>query len=81
MSEFTYSEARKKKLSALLDSARSEEVIIKRRGVEIFTIVSKSPKDISLVDVQGVKTKATTDDILDAIQSSRSGESKLLTRN
>ncbi|PIE64926.1 MAG: prevent-host-death protein [Desulfobacterales bacterium] len=80
MRVFTYSEARQK-LSAVLDLARSEEVIIKRRGGEIFTIVSKSPKDISPFDVQGVKTKATTDDILDAIQSSRSGESKLTTQN
>ncbi len=80
MRVFTYSEARQK-LSAVLDLARSEEVIIKRRGGEIFTVVSKSPKEISPFDVQGVKTNATTDDILDAIQSSRSGESKLTTQN
>ncbi len=80
MRVFTYSEARQK-LSAVLDLARSEEVIIKRRGGELFTVVSRSPKDISPFDVQGVKTNATTDDILDAIQSSRSGESKLTTRN
>ncbi|PIE74455.1 MAG: prevent-host-death protein [Deltaproteobacteria bacterium] len=79
MRVFTYSEARQK-LSAVLDLARSEEVIIKRRGGEIFTVFSKSSKNISPFDVQGIKTGATTNDILDAIQSSRSGESKLTTK-
>ncbi len=80
MRVFTYSEARQK-LSAVLDLARSEEVIIKRRGGEIFTIVSRAPKEISPFDVQGVKTDATTDDILDAVQSSRSGENKRTPQN
>ncbi|PIE89451.1 MAG: prevent-host-death protein [Acidobacteria bacterium] len=80
MRVFTYSEARQK-LSAVLDLARSEEVIIKRRGGEIFTVASRSSKDTSPFDVQGVKTNATTDDILDAIQSSRSGESELTTQD
>lgn len=69
MKVYTYSEARQK-LSAVLDIAKSEEVIIKRRGGEsfkiIFTKTSKSP-----FDVAGVKTKATTKDILDAVRESR----------
>ena len=69
MKVYTYSEARQK-FSMVLDLAKSEDVIIKRRGGETFKIVffksSKSPFDVS-----GVKTKATTKDILDAIKESR----------
>jgi len=69
MKVYTYSEARQK-LSEVLDIARSEEVIIKRRGGETFTLVfKKSPK--SPFDVPGIKTKATTKDIIDAVRESR----------
>ncbi|MCG8639084.1 MAG: type II toxin-antitoxin system Phd/YefM family antitoxin [Desulfobacterales bacterium] len=69
MKVYTYSEARQK-LATVLDLAKSEEVIIKRRGGETFKIVfSKSSK--SPFDVAGVKTKATTKDILDAVKESR----------
>lgn len=40
MKVYTYSEARQK-LSTILDMARSEEVIIKRRGGELFKVVFK----------------------------------------
>ncbi|HHD82473.1 MAG: type II toxin-antitoxin system Phd/YefM family antitoxin [Candidatus Heimdallarchaeota archaeon] len=69
MKVYTYSEARQK-LSKVLDIARSEEVIIKRRGGETFTLVfKKSPK--SPFDVPGIKTRATTKDIIDAVRESR----------
>jgi len=69
MKVYTYSEARQK-LSEVLDIARSEEVLIKRRGGETFTLVlKKSPK--SPFDVPGIKTKATTKDIIDAVRESR----------
>ena len=69
MRVYTYSEARQK-LSKVLDIARSEEVIIKRRGGETFTLVfKKSPK--SPFDVPGIKTRATTKDIIDAVRESR----------
>jgi len=68
MKVYTYSEARQK-LSKVLDIARSEEVIIKRRGGETFTLVlRKLPK--SPFDVPGIKTKATTKDIIDAVRES-----------
>jgi len=74
MKVYTYSEARQK-LSTVLDIAKSEEVIIKRRGGETFQIIfSKSHK--SPFDVAGVKTKATTKDILDAVKDSRAGGRK-----
>lgn len=69
MKVYTYSEARQK-FSTVLDIAKSEEVIIKRRGGETFKIIfTKSPK--SPFDVAGVKTKATTKDILGAVKESR----------
>lgn len=69
MKVYTYSEARQK-FSEVLDIAKSEAVIIKRRGGETFKIIfTKSLK--SPFDVPGIKTKATTKDILDAINESR----------
>lgn len=71
MKVYTYSEARQK-FSMVLDIARFEDVIIKRRGGETFKIIfTKSPK--SPFDVAGIKTKATTKDILNAVKESRSG--------
>ena len=71
MKVYTYSEARQK-FSTVLDTAKTEDVIIKRRGGESFKIIfTKSPK--SPFDVAGVKTKATTKDILDAVKESRAG--------
>ena len=70
MKVYTYSEARQR-LSEVLNIARTEEVVIKRRGGEAFSITfKKSPK--SPFDVPGIKTRATTKDILDAIKESRS---------
>jgi hypothetical protein len=51
--------------------ARQEEVLIKRRGGETFSLIRKSPRQ-SPFDVPGVKTRATTRDILEAIAESRS---------
>jgi prevent-host-death family protein len=69
MKVYTYSEARQR-LSNILNIARTEEVVIKRRGGETFSIIfTKSAK--SPFDVPGIKTKATTNDILDAVKKSR----------
>jgi prevent-host-death family protein len=70
MKVYTYSEARQK-FSTVLDIAKYEDVIIKRRGGETFKIIfTKSPK--SPFDVAGIKTKSTTKDILNAVKESRS---------
>lgn len=66
---FTYTEARKR-LAELLDIALTEEVIIRRRSGEMFLLVSKK-NEISAFDVPGIKTRATTEDILNAIRDSR----------
>lgn len=74
MKAYTYSEARQK-FSEILDIARSEEVIIRRKGREEFIIRYKNmPK--SPFDVSGIKTKASTKDILDAVRESRSEASE-----
>jgi hypothetical protein len=70
MKVFTYSEARKR-LARVLDMARKEEVLIKRRGGETFSLTRKPPRQ-SPFDVPGVKTRATTRNILEAIAESRS---------
>jgi hypothetical protein len=70
MRVFTYSEARKH-LARVLDMARKEEVLIKQRNGETFGLVRKVPRQ-SPFAVPGVKTRATTRDILEAIAESRS---------
>jgi prevent-host-death family protein len=74
MKVYSYSQARQN-LSELLNRAKSEEVLIRRRGGEVFKIVpqrsGKSP-----FDVPGVKTKARTSDILAAIREVRSRRTK-----
>mmetsp|Transcript_12517 Transcript_12517/g.6220 ORF Transcript_12517/g.6220 Transcript_12517/m.6220 type:complete len:80 (-) Transcript_12517:63-302(-) len=69
MKVYTYSEARQR-LADVLNIARTEEVLIKRRGGEIFSIIFKKSKK-SPFDVPGIKTKATTKDILEAVRESR----------
>jgi len=74
MKVYTYSEA-KQRLSEVLNIARNEEVIIKRKGGESFSVIYRKPQK-SPFDVPGIDTKATTDDILDAIRDSRERFSK-----
>jgi len=69
MKVYTYSEARQR-FADILNTAKSEEVIIKRRGGETFSIIFKKSKK-SPFDVPGIQTKATTKDILAAVRESR----------
>lgn len=69
MKVYTYTEARKR-LASVLDEAKREEVIIRRRNGDQFSVALR-PKDRSPFDVPPVKSKATTQDILDAIRESR----------
>ena len=70
MKVFTYSEAHQN-LSKLLNIAQKEEVEIRRRDGTIFSLISKRKKGKSPFDVSGIKTKATTKDILRAVRESR----------
>lgn len=72
MQVFTYSEARQN-LSKLLKLAQKEEIQICRRDGALFSLRAKKKKQASPFDVPGIKTKATTQDILDAVRESRTG--------
>ncbi len=74
MRVFTYSEARKR-LAMVLDTARTEEVLIKRRGGELFSLRAAA-KSNSAFDVPGIQTRATTADILAAVRESRARDAK-----
>jgi hypothetical protein len=65
---YTYSDARQK-LAELLERAKKEDVIIKRKD-GLFR-VKAMPSIKSPLDVPGVDTLATTDDILSAIREGR----------
>ena len=69
MKVYTYSEARQR-LASILNIARTEEVIIKRRSGETFSIIFRKSEK-SPFDVSGIQTKATTKDILSAVKESR----------
>ena len=69
MKVYTYSEARQR-FAEILNIARDEDVIIQRRGGEAFTITFKKTSR-SPFAITGIKTKATTADILQAIKDSR----------
>lgn len=70
MKVFTYSQARQA-LATVLDTARKEEVLIARRGGDTFVVTYKTTS-ASPFDVPGIRTQATTQDILEAIRESRS---------
>jgi len=69
MKRYTYSQVRQR-LSEVLDTARTEEVLITRRGGDTFRLTCRTtPK--SPFDVPGMKTNASTGDILAAVRESR----------
>ena len=70
MKVFTYSEARQN-LAKLLVLAQEEEIEIRRRDGTVFLLTAKKEQATSPFDVPGIKTKATTRDILDAVRESR----------
>ncbi len=70
MKIYTYSQARNR-LADILEESKSEEVIIKRRKGDMFSIVPKTPRTRSPFDVPGLKTKITKEEILEAIRESR----------
>ena len=72
MKVFTYSEARQN-LSKLLQLAQKEEIEIRRKDGSVFSLKTKSKKQASAFDISGIKTKAKTQDILDAVTESRKG--------
>lgn len=72
MKVFTYSEDRQN-LSKLLNIAQDEEVEIRRKDGIIFSLKLKKYKAKSPFDIPGIKTKVTSQDILNVIRDSRKG--------
>lgn len=70
MRVFTYSEARQN-LAKLLRLAQSEEVRIRRKDGSIFSLREQVDPEKSPFDVPGIKTRATSEDILEAVRESR----------
>lgn len=72
MKVFTYSEARQN-LSKLLQLAQKEEIEIRRKDGSVFSLRTKNKRAKSPFDVSGIRTNATTQDIIDAVRESRMG--------
>ena len=72
MKVFTYSEARQH-LSDVLNIAQNEEVEIRRRDGQVFSIVSKKIISDSPFDIGGIETNVKGSDILNAVKESRAG--------
>ena len=70
MRVYTYSEARQN-LAEVLDRAKTEEVVIKRRDGDTFVLTYKklqsSPFDVPGIDIPGL----TAEDIVEAVRYSR----------
>ncbi len=72
MKVYSFSEAQQK-FAKVLGLARNEKAMIKKQTGELFSIVYKHASS-SPFDVKGVKTRATTNDIMEAVEASRSAE-------
>ena len=71
MQVFTYSEARQNLAKLLTLANHEEEVQIRRRDGSVYTLQAKKMHKSSPFAVAGVKTGATTNDILETIAASR----------
>ncbi len=70
MKVYTYSQAREK-LAAILEESKSEEVVIRRRKGDMFSIAPKTPSRRSPFNVPGLNKKMTRKEILEALRESR----------
>jgi len=62
-------------LATVLNMARKEQVLITRGGGDAFLVTYKTSLK-SPFDIPGIKTKASTKDILNAVRKSRSRDLK-----
>lgn len=70
MKIYTYSQARDK-LADILEESKGEEVVIRRRKGDMFSIAPKLPSRRSPFDVLGLNKKITSKEIVEAIRESR----------
>ena len=69
MRVFTYSEARKR-LAEVLDLAENDEVVIKRRNGETFSL-KRTRKATSPLDIEGIKLDISRTELVAAVRESR----------
>jgi hypothetical protein len=70
MKIYTYSQAREK-LADILEESKKEEVVIRRRKGDTFSIMPKLPIRRSPFDVVGLRKRITRKEILESIRESR----------
>ncbi|MCX7725123.1 MAG: type II toxin-antitoxin system Phd/YefM family antitoxin [Thermodesulfovibrio sp.] len=70
MKTYTYSQARQR-LADLLEESKKEEVLIRRRKGDVFSIVPKNSIRRSPFDVPSLGKKIPREEILNAIYDSR----------
>jgi hypothetical protein len=70
MKIYTYSQAREK-LADILEESKKEEVVIRRRKGDTFSIMPRLPLRRSPFDVVGLRKRITRKEILEAIRESR----------
>ena len=75
MKIYTYSKAREK-LADILEESKSEEVVIRRRKGDLYSIVPKSHPRRSPFDVAGLQKGLSRKEILEAIRESRERSNK-----
>lgn len=70
MTVFTYSNARQNFASLLNLASKSGEVLIKRQDGRVFSLKLSNRKR-SPLDIKGISTKITTNDIVSIVRESR----------
>jgi hypothetical protein len=70
MKVYTYSQAREK-LAHILEESKKEEIVIRRRRGDLFTIAPKITTRRSPFDVQGLPKSISRKEIVSAIRTSR----------
>ena len=71
MKTYNYSEAQQN-LSAILNMAVSEDVIIKRPdGIAFKLIYLKDNNTVSPLDIEGINTDITTQELIDIVREQR----------
>ncbi|TLD41582.1 MAG: hypothetical protein JETT_2128 [Candidatus Jettenia ecosi] len=70
MKIYTYSQAREK-LADILEEFKKEEIVIRRRKGDMFSIVPKTPSRRSPFDVPNLGKRIFRKEILEAIRESR----------
>jgi len=70
MKIYTYSEARQR-LADILEESKKDEVVVRRRNGDMFSIKPKTTSRRSPFDVPGLNKSITREEILESIRESR----------